>query len=154
MAFNLPRIRNKSEVSNDLMRRNHLDNIFDDFFNEFYTFPYSSSTEKNLIPRTDISETDSGYSLEVELPGINQKDIDINIDNHILTIKGQKEEKSEERNKNYHMCERYYGSFQCSISLPANINDDAINARFENGILHITIPKKEQGKTRKIEVKG
>lgn len=52
------------------------------------------------------------------------------------------------------MRERYYGSFQRSISLPANINDDAINARFENGILHITIPKKEQGKTRKIEVKG
>lgn len=155
MAFNLPRIRNKSEVSNELMRRNYLDNIFDDFFNEFYSFPYSTSSKgRDLIPRIDISETDSGYSLEIELPGVNQRDIDINIDNHILTVKGHKEEKSDEKNKNYHMRERYYGSFQRSISLPANIKDEAIDAHFENGILHIKIPKKEQGKTRKIEVKS
>ncbi|WP_341791260.1 Hsp20/alpha crystallin family protein [Rickettsia endosymbiont of Gonocerus acuteangulatus] len=138
MAFNLPNVRNKSEISNELRRRNYLDNIFDDFFNEFYI-----SKDKVLIPKTDISETDTGYSLEVELPGINQKDIDINIDNHILIIKGHKEEKSEEKNKNYHMRERYYGSFQRSITLPTNIKDDEVDARFENGILYIKIPKKE-----------
>ncbi|MCC8369016.1 MAG: Hsp20/alpha crystallin family protein [Rickettsia endosymbiont of Oxypoda opaca] len=155
MAFNLPRIRNKAEVNNNA-RYSYLDNIFNEFFNDFYSLTNSGLTDiaRNLAPRTDISETDTEYNLEVELPGVVQQNIELKIDNNILTIKGSREESSEDKNKNYHMRERYYGTFQRSISLPLNINEEDIEARFENGILHIKIPKKEQSTSRKIEVKS
>ncbi|WP_341790437.1 Hsp20/alpha crystallin family protein [Rickettsia endosymbiont of Polydrusus tereticollis] len=155
MAFNLPRIRNKSEANNNA-RYSYLDNIFNEFFNDFYslTNPGLTDTARNLAPRTDISETDTEYNLEVELPGVVQQNIELKIDNNILTIKGSREESSEDKNKNYHMRERYYGTFQRSISLPLNINEENVEARFENGILHIKIPKKEQSTSRKIEVKS
>jgi HSP20 family protein len=101
----------------------------------------------------DISETESEYKIEVELPSINQQDIEVKIDNNILTVKGKREEEKEEKERTYYTRERYYGSFQRSVSLPNNVNPDDIQAKFENGILHIRIPKKAQDNVRKIEIK-
>ena len=156
MAFNLPRIKNKTEANNSTVRHNHLDNIIDNFFNEFYSFPLSTlnNMEGNLLPRIDISETDLEYCLEVEMPGVNQQNIELKIDNNILSLKGQKEQNSEDKGENYHMRGRHYGSFQRSISLPSNVNEEDIQAHFENGILCVKIPKKEQGKAKKIEIKS
>ena len=95
----------------------------------------------DLSPRIDVSETDDEYKIEAELPGINQKEIDVKIDNNILTIKGKKEDTKEKKDKNYHLRERYYGTFQRSISLPSNIESDKIDASFKNGVLHIVVPK-------------
>ncbi|GAB4165850.1 MAG: Hsp20/alpha crystallin family protein [Rickettsiaceae bacterium] len=153
MAFNLPRLRTKSEPT-DIRRRDYGDSIFDDFFNELYSLPTSflSRSGVDLSPRIDVSETDNDYHLEAELPGITQKEIDVKIDNNVLTIKGKKEESSEGKGKNYYIRERYYGSFQRSVSLPSNIIADKISAKFENGILHITIPKDNKKTAKKIEV--
>jgi HSP20 family protein len=154
MAFNLPSFRSKTEPSR---RRDQEDvaDIFDDFLNDFYSLPtpFLSRTKRDLLPRIDISETDSDYNLDIELPGINQKDIDLKIDNNILTIKGKKEEESETKEKNYSR-EIYYGSFQRSISLPNNIKVDDVDAKYENGVLHIKIPKKAQEIVKKIEIKS
>ena len=106
----------------------------------------------DLSPRIDISETDNEYKIEAELPGINQKEIDVKIDNNILTIKGKKEDVKEEKEKNYHLRERYYGAFQRSISLPNNIEPEKIKASFENGVLNISVPKSDKRAPKKIEI--
>jgi len=144
----LPRLRSKSE---SIRTR---DSIFDDLFNELYSLPTSflSKSGMDLSPRIDISETDSEYKIEAELPGINQKEIDVKIDNNILTIKGKKEDIKEEKEKNYHLRERYYGAFQRSISLPNNIEPEKIKASFENGVLNISVPKSDNRTPKKIEI--
>lgn len=144
----LPRLRSKSE---SIRTR---DSIFDDLFNELYSLPTSflSKSGMDLSPRIDISETDNEYKIEAELPGINQKEIDVKIDNNILTIKGKKEDIKEEKEKNYHLRERYYGAFQRSISLPNNIEPEKIKASFENGILNISVPKSDKRTPKKIEI--
>jgi HSP20 family protein len=155
MAFNLPELRNSTDSAR-IRRQNYFDNLLEDFFNDFYSpiaQPFSR-TGVDLPTRIDISETDSEYNLEAELPGISLKDIDVKIDNNILTIKGNKEESTEKKERNYYMRERYYGTFQRSIVLPNNIMDGKIKAEFENGILHIAIPKKNQDSAKKIEVKS
>lgn len=144
----LPRLRSKSE---SIRTR---DSIFDDLFNELYSLPTSflSKSGMDLSPRIDISETDNEYKIEAELPGINQKEIDVKIDNNILTIKGKKEDIKEEKEKNYHLRERYYGAFQRSISLPNNIEPEKIKASFENGVLNISVPKSDKRAPKKIEI--
>lgn len=140
--------RNKSE---SIRTR---ESIFDDLFNELYSLPTSflSRGGIDLSPRVDISETDKEYKIEAELPGINQKEIDIKIDNNILTIKGNKEDIKEEKEKHYHLKEIYYGSFQRSISLPNNIEAEKIAATFRNGVLNISVPKNDKRAAKKIEV--
>lgn len=147
MAY-LPKLRSKSE---SIRAR---DSIFDDLFNELYSLPTSflSKSGVDLSPRIDISETDAAYKIEAELPGINQKEIDVKIDNNILTIKGKKEDIKEEKEKNYHLRERYYGAFQRSISLPNNIEPEKIKASFENGVLNISVPKNDKRTPKKIEI--
>jgi HSP20 family protein len=147
MAY-LPKLRSKSE---SIRTR---DSVFDDLFNELYSLPTSflSKSGVDLSPRIDISETDAAYKIEAELPGINQKEIDVKIDNNILTIKGKKEDIKEEKEKNYHLRERYYGAFQRSISLPNNIEPEKIKASFENGVLNISVPKSDKRTPKKIEI--
>ncbi|WP_342225286.1 Hsp20/alpha crystallin family protein [Rickettsia endosymbiont of Urophora cardui] len=149
MAFNLPRIRNKSELQNNSNKRSYIDDIF----NEIASFSYPASENNRMLsPRTNIMENDSEYNLEMELPGVTQDNIDLKIDSNILTIEGQKEQSTEKKDYNYHMQERYYGSFYRSISLPSNIDEEHIEAQFKDGILSIKIPKKEQSKAKKIKV--
>ena len=147
MAY-LPKLRSKSE---SIRTR---DSVFDDLFNELYSLPTSflSKSGVDLSPRIDISETDAAYKIEAELPGINQKEIDVKIDNNILTIQGKKEDIKEEKEKNYHLRERYYGAFQRSISLPNNIEPEKIKASFENGVLNISVPKNDKRTPKKIEI--
>ncbi|MCC8418003.1 MAG: Hsp20/alpha crystallin family protein [Rickettsia endosymbiont of Bryobia graminum] len=151
MSFNVPRIRNKSELQNNSSKRSYINDIFNNFFNEIASWP-SSYNDRMLSPKTDVMENDSEYNLEMELPGITQDNIDLKIDSNILTIEGKKERSSEKKDHNYHMQERYYGSFYRSISLPSNIDEEHIAAKFKDGILSIKIPKKEQSKAKKIKV--
>lgn len=154
MAFNLPFIKNKSELQNNFNRRSYVDDVFNNFFNEISSFSYPtlSSSDRTLSPRTDIIENDLEYRLELELPGVLQDNIDIKVDSNILTIEGTKEKISENKDLNYHMQERYYGSFYRSISLPSNINEEHIEAKFKDGILQIKIPKKEHSTAKKIKL--
>lgn len=155
MAFNLPSFINRPGPRS-VSDQGNIKDIFEYFLNDFYpiTTPFTNESKRNLPPRVDISETEFDYNLDVELPGIDQKDIDVKIDDNILTIKGKKEQKAETKEKNYYTREIYYGSFQRSISLPNNIKADAVDAKYENGILHITIPKKTHETAKKIEVKS
>ena len=109
----------------------------------------------DFTPRVDIAETDNALTVHAELPGIDKKDVKITInDGNILTISGEKkrEEKTEDKEKNYMRIERSYGSFARSFTLPDNVSTENINAAFDNGVLTITVPKKEPAKPKELEV--
>ena len=104
----------------------------------------------------DIAETDRAFEVTAELPGIDEKDVDISVADGVLTIRGEKKAESEEKAKNYHRIERAYGSFQRSLALPPTIDEDAIEATFRNGVLKLLLPKtaKALEKAKKIPVKS
>jgi len=154
MTFNLPIFRSRStDIANN---RSNIENIFEEFFHDFnrLSSPLLSETMRaSLLPRLNISEADNKYLIEAELPGVKQNDLELKLDNNILIIKGKTEENNENKERNYFMRERYYGSFQRSLTLPNNTNEDDINATFKDGILNIEITKKLENSTKKIEVK-
>ncbi|WPY01857.1 Hsp20/alpha crystallin family protein (plasmid) [Candidatus Trichorickettsia mobilis] len=155
MTFNLPIFRSRStDIANN---RSNISNIFEEFFNDFNRLSsplLSEGMRASLLPRINISETDNKYFIEAELPGVKQNDVELKLDNNILIIKGKTEETTENKERNYFMRERYYGSFQRSLTLPNNTNEDDINATFKDGILNIEISKKQESSTKRIEVKA
>lgn len=107
-----------------------------------------------LTPSADISETDKTVEIEMDLPGFVAKDVDIQLNNNILTIKGQREEKTEEKGKTFHRVERRAGTFSRSFALPCAVVDDEGAAEFRDGVLKITLPKAVEAQSRKIKVKA
>ena len=91
--------------------------------------------------------------MKAELPGIDPKDIDISLNEGVLTIKGEKRQEREEKEEGYHLVERSYGSFTRSIRLPREVQSDKINASYKNGVLRITLPKSEEAKKKEIKIK-
>ena len=155
MTINLPIFRSRfTDIANN---RENIENIFAEFFNDFNRHSSSLLSETvraSLLPRLNISETDNKYFIEAELPGVKQSDLELKLDNNILVIKGKTEESKESKERNYFMRERYYGSFQRSLTLPNNINENDIIANFKDGILNIEITKKLENSTKSIEVKA
>ena len=87
------------------------------------------------------------------MPGLDPKDIDISLSDGLLTIKGEKKQEREEKEENYHLAERSYGSFARSIRLPGEIQSDKIGASYKNGVLKVTLPKSEEAKKKEIKIK-
>lgn len=108
------------------------------------------------LPAVDIAEKDDSYEITAELPGIDQKDIEIKISNDSLIIKGEKKEEKEEKRKGYHLSERSYGSFQRVFSLPSGVNEEKIEAKFNKGVLSVSLPKKPEAikKDKTVPIKG
>ena len=130
--------------------------IFDDFWKRFdQPFGAFGRWDANGPP-TDIAETESALEVSVELPGIDQKDVDVSMMDSALTIKEEKKSEQEESKKGYHLLERSYGSFYRSIPLPSGVDTDKANAQFKNGVLTVTVPKTKEAlsRVRKIEVKA
>lgn len=147
----------KNRLVNNIFRNNYLDNIFNDFIKDSNFFPsyiVPHSDNNYFMPKIDMSEDNDKYHIEVELPGIHNKDISLKIDNNVLSIEGTTQDSSEKKDKNYYLQERSYGSFKRPIRLPPNIDDNNVDAKFENGILHIVLEKKEQSKVKHIEIKS
>jgi HSP20 family protein len=103
-------------------------------------------------PPVDIYETDNEVVVRVELPGMDQKDIDVRLDNNVLTIKGERKMDQHVKDEAYHRVETIYGAFVRSFTLPTTVDSDNVKAEYRNGILAITLPKKEQSKPRQIRV--
>ena len=128
-------------------------NWFEDIFGNIET---GINTNKNsTMPSVNIAEEDDTFKIEFAVPGMEKSEFNINLDNNILTVKSEKEEENEKANKNFTRKEFSYSSFQRSFTLPDSVNGDEIKAEYENGILQIEIPKKEEAKVkpqREIEV--
>jgi HSP20 family protein len=126
-----------------------LDNVstwFDDMLTE-PVFGHSG------VPAVDVKETDSEFLMEVELPGLSEKDVEVKLDNNLLTISSSKEDKKEEKKNGYIMRERRSSSFARSFVLPEGIDREKISAEFKNGILNLSFPKTPAAKPKMIEVK-
>lgn len=131
-------------------------------FDEFFTDPFRSSGLRPLnertdvfYPRVDVSETDKEYKVVAEIPGIDEKDISVTLNNDVLTISGKKEFEKEDSERQYHRVERSYGSFRRDIQLPGEVLSDKIEATFKKGILEVVLPKpaEQVNKGRKITIK-
>jgi len=103
-------------------------------------------------PSVDIYETADSIVIKAELPDVEQKDIEVRIEDNTLTIKGERKHDGEVKKENYHRIERYFGSFQRSFTLPSSIRQDNVSAICERGVLTITLPKKEETKPKQIKV--
>lgn len=121
--------------------------IMDDFFNDVV-----STNRDSFIPGVDISETDDQFLITAELPGMKKEDININIENRRLTISGERRFENKEDGQTYHRVETRYGSFSRSLMLPESVDEESIKARYENGLLNITVSKAEDKVKRQVEI--
>ncbi|MBU0960000.1 MAG: Hsp20/alpha crystallin family protein [Proteobacteria bacterium] len=139
-----------------------MDQLFDNFFKGFAQGPvgtgsfFPGSLSDNLLkPTLDIGATEKEYTISIEVPGVEEKDVTLEIADNTLTIKGEKEQEREEKEKHYYRMERSYGSFQRLLSLPEDADQDAIKATFKNGVVTITMPRKAlpQSEVKQIKIK-
>jgi HSP20 family protein len=128
-----------------------LSRFFDEAFEPFGARDDRMST-RSWAPPVDIKETPDALVLSAELPGIDKKDVHINIEENVLTISGERSFARDEKKEDYHRIERVYGSFSRSFTLPRNVKIDAVKAAFDNGVLTVTVPKAEESKPRKIAI--
>lgn len=135
-----------------------MNKLFDDFFGGFDLSPWAP-VERRLAaaftPHVDVSETDKEIKVSAELPGMDEKDIDVSITRDALTIRGEKKEEKEDKGKDFYKMERSYGSFTRSIPLPVEVDTDKVQATFKKGVLEIILPKSAKAiqETKKIPVK-
>jgi len=128
-----------------------INRLFDNFFRGGVQGDETFSSY--WTPAVDIAEQENEYLVKMELPGVNKEDVKISLESNILTIRGEKKQEKEEKNKSLHRVERSYGSFQRSFTLPTSVKSDKIDAFFEGGVLSVTLPKMEEAKPKQIEVK-
>jgi HSP20 family protein len=130
--------------------RREMDKLWDRFFGER---PFAKLFEREWGPSVDISETENNLVVKADLPGLEAKDVDIAISGDMLTIKGEKAREEEEKGEHDYYCERYCGAFQRSLRLPVDVQIDKAKAIFDKGVLKITLPKSEEARKKKIEIK-
>jgi HSP20 family protein len=126
--------------------------LLDRFFEDF-ELPSPFSGEMTFTPAFDVSETENELIVKAEVPGMDQKDIDINLSDGLLTIKGEKKHEKEDKNENYHCVERHYGKFSRTMRVPFEVEADKVDATYKDGVLKVTLPKSETAKPKKIEIK-
>ncbi len=131
--------------------RREMDRLWDSFFERGVGRRAGEPGE--WYPSLDVAETKNDLIIKAEIPGMDPKDIDISLSDGILTIKGEKKQEREEKDEDYHLIERSYGSFVRSIQLPKGVQNDKINASYKNGILKVTLPKSEEAKKKEIKIK-
>jgi HSP20 family protein len=107
---------------------------------------------QSFVPAIDLSETEDGFLVEAQVPGLKPEDLEITCENNVLTIKGQIQQQAEDRKRHYHRVERRFGTFERSVGLPSSVKTEAIQATLNGGILRLEIPKAENVKPRRINV--
>jgi len=147
--------------------RREIDRLFEDFDRDFWGFPFHRSGfdvepfwRRELTwaatPAVDVTESGTAYEITAELPGLDEKNIEVKLANGDLTIKGEKQEEKEEKKKDYYLHERHLGSFERRFRVPEGVDTSKIEAAFKNGVLTVTLPKSPevQKAEKKIEVKA
>lgn len=147
--------------------RHEVDRLFENFDRDLWRSPFSrtffdiapywrAETKLAAAPAVDIVEKDNAYEVTAELPGMDEKDIEVKLENGRLTIKGEKQEEKEEKGKGYHLQERRFGSFERYFAIPEGVDNNKIGANFKKGVLKVTLPKKPEAQTpaKKIDVKA
>ncbi|MCK4305621.1 MAG: Hsp20/alpha crystallin family protein [Candidatus Eisenbacteria sp.] len=129
----------------------NLDNWMDEFFN---WAPLSrTALQSDWLPHVDIREEDEGYVIEMDLPGLDKEDIEVTVDNKLLTISGERKLDETKKDEKVYRRERFCGKFTRSMTFPNDVDAEKIQGSFERGVLHLAIPKPEQTKARRISIK-
>jgi HSP20 family protein len=126
------------------------------FFRLFDTFladaPGEDLTSRTWTPPVDIQETTDAYRIQADLPGLTKDDIQVTFENNVLRLSGERKWEKDVKKENYHRIERTYGSFSRSFALPNQVSPDKVEAKFENGVLSVVVPKAEAAKPRQISI--
>ena len=139
------------EPLRDLMTSQRgIDRLFKEAFTPFYDEGESST--RTWAPPVDIYETENDIVLKAELPGIDPQDVEVKVEDNTLYLKGERKFEKEVMNENYHRVERSYGSFARSFSLPNSISAEKVKAEFKDGLLTLTLPKREEAKPKTIKI--
>jgi HSP20 family protein len=121
-------------------------------FDTFFSNGGEDLASRTWTPPVDIQETDDSYRIHAELPGLSKDDIQITLENNVLRLSGERKFEKDVKEENYHRIERTYGTFSRSFALPSLVSSDKVEAKFENGVLSILVPKAEQAKPRHIAI--
>jgi HSP20 family protein len=113
----------------------------------------NAEMDRLLRPALNVAETEQGFTISAELPGVAKEDVSLTIENGVLTIAGEKKREEEHKDKAWHRVERVYGSFQRSLTLPKGVDGDKAEATFKDGVLTVVLPKTEHAKPRTLKVK-
>ena len=147
----LVRLRNRSELD-PWSALNDVESSFSQFMAPF--FSNRTFGRPGWVPAVDLGETKDAYHLTADVPGLKKEDIQIEVIDNVVTIKGERKTESENKEKDYHHIERSYGSFQRSVEVPGGFVPDRVTATFENGVLTVTLPKREEAKPKSITVQA
>ncbi len=147
--------------------RQQVDRLFDEFDRDFWAAPFRRSlfdiepfwrrqVAGPMAPAVDIVEKDNAYEVKADLPGLDEKNIEVKLSDGMLTIKGEKQEEKEEKKKDYYLHERHFGTFERSFRVPETVDAEKIEAQFKKGVLTLTLPKKPEARKpeKKIDVKA
>jgi HSP20 family protein len=132
--------------------QNEMNRLFNTFFDAPHPGNGGQGTLRRWIPAMDVVETDEHFVLRADLPGMTENDVNIELEDNVLTVSGERKAEHEQRGEGYYRVERPSGSFSRSLTLPEGVNADAIQASFDNGVLEVRIPKPEQHKPRKVQI--
>lgn len=133
-----------------------MEDVFDRYFRRSglpATGSQESITGSDWAPRVDIAETDAAFEIKAEIPDVKKEDVHVSVDNGVLTLRGERKQEKEEKDKKFHRVERFYGSFSRSFTLPENVDADAIKASFKDGVLKVDLPKTRESKPAAISVR-
>jgi len=136
-----------------LFELNSLNRQMDRFWKSFFGRELREFYEERFTPYLDVAENNNEVLVKVDIPGIDEKDLSVKLSGDNLTIKGERKEEKEEKEKHFHRIERSYGNFQRVIALPVSIAETKISAEYKNGVLEIHLPKKAEAKPKEIPVK-
>ena len=128
-----------------------MNRLFSSFFDPSGSGPATASPRR-WIPAMDLVETDEHFVLRADLPGLSESDVDLSLEQNVLTLSGERKTEHEEQGEGYYRLERSSGAFSRSLTLPEGVDGDAITARFDKGVLEVRIPKPEARKPRKLQI--
>jgi HSP20 family protein len=131
--------------------RRALERFFDEPFEPRFPMPWRLDEFELMM---DVAEDENAYIIKASLPGVKPEDVEVTLQNNVLTLKGEAKADKEIKEERYHLRERSYGSFMRSLALPANVKADQIEAKHEDGVLIVRLPKMEEDKPKKIAVKA
>ncbi|HKQ48636.1 MAG TPA: Hsp20/alpha crystallin family protein [Phycisphaerae bacterium] len=136
--------------------RDEMDHLFERFFGD--TWPLGAmeglTGRSGMGPRIDLAETENDITLKADLPGVDPKEVDVQVVGNMLTIRGEKKLEKEDKKRDYHFVERQYGSFQRSLQLPTTVDPNKVDALFKDGVLTVTIAKRPEARPKRIAVKN
>jgi len=138
-----------------LQKKNNLPNIFSDFegwIDDFFPFAANTANTSSLHLAGDLSEDEKNIYAVIEIPGIEKDNLKVSINDGILTISGEKKLEKEEKDKRFYRSECSYGEFKKNFSLPVEVEEDKTVAKYQNGVLKITLPKSQKAKSKQIKV--